>query len=46
LTAGDTSTFYVNNYQENEQIVSVVLRSALEVTNRALPFGRIAELIN
>jgi lambda family phage minor tail protein L len=45
LTAGDTSTFYVNNYQENEQIVSVVLRSALEVTNRALPFGRLSQLL-
>jgi lambda family phage minor tail protein L len=45
LTAGDTSTYFVNNYQENEQYVSVVLRSALEVSSRALPFGRLAELL-
>lgn len=45
MTAGDVQTFYVTNYQENEQVVSFVLRSALEVASVKLPKGRLASLL-
>jgi hypothetical protein len=46
MTAGDVQTFYVTNYQENEQVVSFVLRSALEVASVKLPKGRLSFLMN
>ena len=45
MTAGDVQTFYVTNYQENEQLVSFVLRSALEVASVKLPKWRLASLL-